>query len=162
MGAYSGLLIDIDIYVCLRGVVNCIFVHLHSTTSLLLLPLTANQTLLELHHYIFGLLPYFAFYLYLPYRGCFGSDAIFSSKSRPVEGGVRVGDLVYMCVCTQLCYSASVLRSNANKSNSWNLKWQNFSPFSQSGVCFRTQCCVSFMWGERISHQEPGVWQQGA
>lgn len=54
MGAYSGLLIDINIYVCLRDVVNCIFVHLHSTTSLLLLPLTANQTLLELHHYILG------------------------------------------------------------------------------------------------------------
>lgn len=46
-----------------------------------------------------------------------------------MEGGVGVGDLVYMRVCTQLCYSASVLRSNANKSNSWNLKWQNFSPF---------------------------------
>lgn len=62
-------------------------------------------------------------------RGCFGSGAILSSKCWPMEGGVWVGDLVYMCVCTQLCYSASVLRSNANKSNSWNLKWQNFSPF---------------------------------
>lgn len=115
---------------------------------------TANQTLLQLQN-ILGFQHVFIFICTCTYlRGCFGSGAISSSKRWPMQRGVRVGRVVYLCVCvcvhTHLCYSASVLRSNANKSDFWNLKWQK--PFSQSDVCLRIQCCVSFICGELISH----------
>lgn len=159
LAPWSGLLIDINIYVCLQGVVNCIFLCIY-TPTLLCCPFP-SQLIKHCWSFTSTFLGFDLILLFIctcPREVVLGqTGAILSSKRWPMNGGVRVGDLGCMYVCTQLCYSASVLRSNANKSNAWNLKWQNFGPFSQSDVCFRIQCCISFMWGEQISHRAPGV-----
>lgn len=126
----SGLLIDINICVCLQGVVNCIFCAF--TLHHLSCCPCPSQLIKHCCSFpsAFWASSYFALYLFLSYRGCFGSGAILSSKRWPVEGGVRVGDLVYMCVCVYtimlLCVSSQI---KCQQKQLWNLKWQNFSPF---------------------------------
>lgn len=78
-----------------------------------------------------GLEYYFGFYLHRSLRGCFGSGRNLVFKAGDQWKGMFEWEIwcIRVCVCTQLCYSASVVRSDANKSNSWNLKWQNISSF---------------------------------
>lgn len=108
---WSGLLIDINICVYLQGVVNCIFVHLHSSTFLLLLPLTANQTLLQPHQYIWG------FYLILLFICTFVWERLFWVRRNLVFKALTNGRGclsgrfgVYVCVYTimLLCLSPQI------------------------------------------------------
>lgn len=68
------------------------------------------------------------------------------------------GVCVCVCVCTYKFCATSFLRSNASKSKLLKSEVAKLSP---TDVCFSTQCRVSFMKAEQISHQVPGVWQQG-
>lgn len=59
-------------------------------------------------------------------------DSVCLQSTDQMMGGESVRFGVSDCVYTRLSYSASILRSKANQSNAWNLKWWNFSSFFHS------------------------------
>ena len=93
--------------------------------SAALSPFTANQTFIST--FWASILFCFLFVLVLERLFWVRHNLVIKATNGSGRQSGRFG--VYMCVCTQLCYSASALRSIANKSKSRNLKWQTFSPF---------------------------------
>lgn len=63
----------------------------------------------------------------------------FCLQSNYKRKGVWEWDIwcIHVCVCTYKCYSASVLRSNANKSKLLKSKVAKLHPFSLTDVCFQ-------------------------
>lgn len=160
---WSGLLIDINIGVCSKGVVSCIFVQLHSTTSLLLLPFTANQTLLQLHGYFLGFYLILLFICSCPREVVLGqAQSCLQSDDQWKEGGCQSGRFgVYLCVYTimLLCFTSQI---KCQQKQVLKFEVAKLQPFSEPDVCIGIQCCISFMCGELNSPLAPGVWQQGA
>lgn len=124
-------------------------------------PFTADQILLQLNLILACVCTRLC-------RGCFGSDTVFSSKWWPMQGDVWVGNSAYACVRVRVCicvYTIMLLciSSQIKCQQKQLLKFEvaKLQLFSQRYVCFRIQCCISFMCVEVIFHCAPGERQHG-